>query len=177
MMATKIEWAGQAWRPIPGYPQYYASRDGQILSLKSKYPLIMKQMTSADGYKHVFMYVNGKMKKMRVHRAVLLSWKGLPEKGQEGRHLNDNPEDNEVDNLEWGTRLQNVNDKRINGGLPIGERSGSHKLTEQQVIEIKGLYGKKSLRELGAMYGVSHTCIRRAALGIKWAHLKEEASI
>lgn len=30
--------------------------------------------------------------------------------------------------------------------------------------------------ELAAIYGVSHTCIRRAALGIKWAYLKEAVS-
>ena len=175
-MSTKIEWADRVWKSIPDYPQYYASSDGQILSLKSKRPLIMKQMVSKDGHKYVFMYVDGKMKKMWVHRAVLFSWKGLPQKGDEGRHLNDHPDNNDISNLEWGTRLENVNDKRINGGQPMGERAGTHKLTEAQVIEIRGLYGEKTLRELAAIYGVSHTCIRRAALGIKWAYLKEAVS-
>ena len=56
---------------------------------------------------------------------------------------------------------------------PIGERSGTHKLTIEDVIKIRKEYGKKSLRKLASEYGVSHTAIRRAALGIKWGHLKE----
>lgn len=54
----------------------------------------------------------------------------------------------------------------------MGERAGGAKLTSHEVLEIRRLHGTMSLRELGARYGVSHTAIRRAALGIKWAHLK-----
>ena len=173
MKEINIEYANCFWKPIPNYPEYYASRTGQILSTKRKSPIIMKQITTTDGHKYVFMYIDGKMKKVWVHRAVLLAWKGFPEEGQQGRHLNDNPGENDITNLAWGTSLENANDKRLNGRIPMGEKSVSHKLTESQVIEIRGLHGKKTLRELARIYGVFHTCIRRAALGIKWACIKE----
>jgi hypothetical protein len=114
------------------------------------------------------------MEKIWVHRAVLSAFYGYDPDNIECRHLNDNPKDNTLENLKWGTRLENVADKRRNGRLPIGERSGSHKLTEEQVLDIKKEHKKESLRSLAKKYKVSHTCIRRAALGIKWSYLSEE---
>jgi len=168
---------GKEWKEIPGYDGYFASADGQILSfVKSENkPRILKQITSEDGYLYVFLYRNGEMTKMFVHRAVLMAWVRLPADGEEGRHLNDNQTENRLENLAWGTRVDNVADKRQNGRLPVGEKSGTHKLTEEQVLEIRSLYGKVSLRKLAQKYGVSHTSVRRAALGIKWAHLEEKA--
>lgn len=73
----------------------------------------------------------------------------------------------------WGSRQENVDDKRVNDKMPVGERSGTYKLTEAEVLEIRKARGTASLRELGAKYGVSHTAIRRAMLGIKWGYLEE----
>ena len=78
-----------------------------------------------------------------------------------------------LENLCWGSRQENVDDKRVNDKMPVGERSGTHKLTEAEVLEIRKARGTASLRELGAKYGVSHTAIRRAMLGIKWGYLEE----
>ncbi len=165
---------GKWWSPIPEYDGYFASEDGEILSfVKSRNkPRKLKPITSKDGHKYVFAYQSGEMSKLWIHRAVLLAWVGPPENGQEARHLNDNPADNSILNLAWGSRLENVDDKRRNGRLPVGERAGTHKLTEKQVLEIRRLHGTMSLRQTARRYGVSHTCIRRAALGIKWAYLE-----
>jgi hypothetical protein len=171
MNKTAIDWADYSWNPVPEHDGYFASYNGLIMSIKRKRPIIMRQITSKDGYKYVFMYSNGIMKKVWVHRAVLSACRGFEEKELECRHLDDNPSNNRLENLEWGSRLENVNDKRKNDRLPYGERSGTHKLTEKQVLEIRALYGKIPSRTLGKIYGVSHCCIRRAALGIKWGYL------
>lgn len=168
-------WNHIEWKVIPEYEKYYASKDGDILSTKKKEPYLMKQQISTGNHHYVYLYDSyGNSCKVWVHRAVLSAWVRLPKEGEEGRHLNDNPHDNQLWNLAWGTRMDNVADKRKNGGIPIGERSGTHKLTESDVCEIKKLYGKQSLRSIAKIYGVSHTCIRRAALGIKWSYLKED---
>lgn len=175
MQKTKIEYIGESWLEVPGYQGYYASSSGKILSMKKHTPLIMKQIsTRKSGYMYVFMYNNNKMCKVWVHRAVLTAFIGPCPWNNECRHLDDNPKNNTLDNLCWGTRLENVADKRRNNGLPIGERSGTHKLTEKQVITIRREREKHSLRKLAKKYGVSHTCIRRAALGIKWSYLPTE---
>ena len=53
----------------------------------------------------------------------------------------------------------------------MGVKFGWYYKTE--VLEIRKARGTASLRELGAKYGVSHTAIRRAMLGIKWGYLEE----
>lgn len=167
-------WNHVEWKAIPGYEKYYASKEGDILSMKKEEPYLMKQQISKDNHHYVYLYDScGNSRKVWVHRAVLSAWVRPPRDGEEGRHLNDNPHENTLRNLSWGTRADNVDDKRKNGGFPIGERSGTHKLTESDVREIRKLYGKQSLRSIAKIYGVSHTCIRRAALGIKWSYLKE----
>ena len=168
MAKTRIE-----WRPIPNFSGYFVSNDGRILSLKNKMPRILKHILSKDGHHYVFLYKNNKMHKMWVHRAVLLAFDREPLPNEECRHLDGSPSNNKLENLCWGTRQENTDDKKTHGTLPIGERSGTHKLTIEDVIKIRKEYGKKSLRKLASEYGVSHTAIRRAALGIKWGHLKE----
>ena len=167
---------GKEWKQIPDYCGYYASKEGEILSLvKSKNkPRILKQIPTGEGHLYVFLYSGEKMTKMFVHRAVLLAWVGPPADGQEGRHLDDNGENNVLENLAWGSRQENVDDKKRNGGMPIGERSGTAKLTEAQVLEIRRRVGKEPLRSLAKEYGVSHTAIRRAANGTKWGHITED---
>lgn len=47
-----------------------------------------------------------------VHRLVAQAFIGTPEPGVEVRHLNNNPTDNRLSNLAYGTRSQNVLDLR-----------------------------------------------------------------
>ena len=151
MDRTKIEWNGALWKNIPGYDNYWASKDGHL---------------------YVFLYKDGIMKKMWVHKAVLLAWDREPFNGEECRHLNDISNDNRLENLCWGTRLENVEDKRRNGGIPYGERSKSHKLTNIQVMEIGEKYSKdKSSTDLSNEYGVSKSTILEIVRGNKWKHL------
>ena len=173
MNKSKIEWTERTWNPVPNFEGYYASADGCILSKRSHQPRIMNPMKQKDGYLYVYLYDGyGNQKKMYVHRLVLMSWVGMPKDGQECRHLNDDPSDNRIENLLWGTRIENVADKRRNHGLQIGERSSSHKLTEGQVMEIRQRYSDgKSARELSAEYGVSHNAILKIARGSSWKHL------
>lgn len=172
MNSARIDWLGSTFNQIPNHDGYYASKNGQILSTKKEKTILMKQITSKDGYKYVFMYDNGKMEKVWVHQAVLMAWDRMPKDGEETRHLNDIPDDNRLENLCWGTRLENVADKIRNGGIPIGERSGSHKLTEAQVLEIREkFYGDKSSSDLSEEYGLSKNAILRIVNGKTWKHL------
>ncbi len=165
---------GRKWRPIPGFDEYFASDDGEILSLaKSRNkPRIMNQFTSSDGHKYVFLYKNKKQTKMFVHRAVLMAWIGMPGPDEEGRHLNDRPSENNLENLAWGTRQENIDDKRRNGGIPIGERSGAHKVNEIQVLEIRRRYAMgESSYDLSAEYDISKNAVLKIVNGKSWSHL------
>jgi hypothetical protein len=128
-------------------------------------------MAAHRGHLYVLTRRPGVPRKLYVHRAVMLAF-GPPGDGLV-RHLDDDPANNRIDNLAWGTHQDNSEDAARNGGgPPRGEAATSAKLTESQVHEIRGLIGKVTLRELGKRYGVSHTAIRRAGNGTKWSHLQ-----
>jgi hypothetical protein len=161
------------WQPIPGFPGYEASDNGDIRSLKGKTPRILKPIPQKDGYWYVFLYTPKSRPKVYVQRAVLAAFCGEPPAGQEARHLDGNRSDNRLENLAWGTPTDNCEDKRRHGTLRRGETTGTHKLTPEAVLAIRQEYGTATLRALGKKHGVSHTAIRRAAIGITWSHLEE----
>lgn len=63
-----IRYQGELWSEIPGHHgKYFASRNGQILSLaksQSK-PRVLRQIRDGE-YLHVFLY-DGTREKLRVH--------------------------------------------------------------------------------------------------------------
>lgn len=153
------------WRAVPTHAGYFVNALGQILGPRGR--VLRPMVQDKTGHLYVLTYKR-RPRKLFVHRAVLMAFVGMPKPGQEGRHLDGNPDQNAAGNLAWGTRQQNSDDKQRHGTHPKGERSGTAKLTEADVREIRRLYGSQSLRSLAARFGVSHTAIRRAALGIKW---------
>lgn len=165
---------GKSWRQIPKYNGYFASKDGQILSLAKNQnrPYIMKQIVAEDGHRYVLLYREKKAMKMFVHRAVLMAWDRMPEPGEEARHLNDDPSENALENLSWGSRQENVDDKRKNGRLPLGEDSAQHKLTEAMVMDIRSRYADgESSSNLGAEYGIARNTVLSIVRGETWGHL------
>lgn len=159
MAESKIE-----WRDVPGWPGVQVSRAGLIRGPSGK---LLKPYIEHRGHLHVLI----RHSKLRIHHAVLLAFFGPRPPGMEGRHLNGDPQDNRDVNLVWGSSLDNSADRRRHGRLPTGEKSGTAKLTEAQVLELRRRWPGETLRALGAEYGVSHTAIRRAVHGIKWGYL------
>lgn len=161
---SKIEWTDATFLPVPGCPGVTVTSSGQIAGPSGK---ILKPYVAPSGHLHVLV----RRKKIRVHHAVLEAFIGPRPAGMQCRHLNDEPTDNRVENLAWGTATENQADRRRNGRMPLGERSGTAKLTEADVREIRARHPTETLRALAAEYGVSHTAIRRAFNGTKWGHL------
>lgn len=155
------------WRVVPSWPNYEASVDGRIRNIKTGH--LLKPMESKSG--HLYFFPR-RSKRLYFHRAILEAFVCPAPDGCEARHLDGDPQNNHLSNLAWGSRLQNAMDKRRHGSQPIGERSGSAKLTEKDVREIRNHRGRTTLRKLASNYGVSHTSIRRAAVGISWRHIE-----
>ncbi len=159
------------WTVVPGCSgRYEVTSDGRIRNAKSLRPL--RPMAAESGHLYILFRDGVRSRKLFVHRAVLLTFVGPPRSGQETRHLNGRETDNRIENLAWGTRLENVADKVTHGTQARGEQIASAKLTPSQVAEIRVRVPGETLRALAAEYGVSHTAIRRAANGMKWAHLE-----
>lgn len=176
----------EEWRPIDGYEgKYEVSNFGRVRSLLYSNqhvtrlrnpPKIMKlgkvNRGSVGGdYRKVTLRRPGEKREFLVHRLVLETFVGPCPEGMETAHLDNNPGNNLLGNLEWKTSMDNANDRRIHGTTNKGERNGGAKLTEEDIPVIRDLYKNHTAKEIATQYGVSDTCVREIALRRTWAHV------
>lgn len=111
------ELARERWAPIPGYEGAYEASDaGRIRSLRGgrRKPRILR--ASADsrrGYLKVNLCLDNVIRTHKVHRLVALTFLGLSD--LHVLHWNDDPADNRLENLRYGTNSENVLDSVRNG--------------------------------------------------------------
>lgn len=141
--ATSGSPGGEQWRPVVGYEglyevsdrgrvrSYLRRPDGQLLNTSPRgrgQGHLGGTLTSADGSKRGFF----------VHQEVAKAFLGpAPFEDAIVRHLNDIPTDNRVENLAWGTRLENQQDAVRNGRNANANKescSGGHEFTELNTI-------------------------------------------
>ena len=109
----------EEWRDIKGYEgQYQVSNLGNVRSL-DRYVLHMgnkmfckgkniKLTKSNKGYWVFHFSIQGKMKALNVHRLVAQAFIPNPDNKPCVNHLDCNPLNNRVDNLEWCTQSENI---------------------------------------------------------------------
>ena len=108
----------EEWRDISDYVGYYMiSNYGRVQSLiqynghkyvKRKTPYILNQSNTTTGYKKIELYKKGKRKSLKVHRLVAHAFILNPLGKSTVNHLDHNPINNHVDNLEWTTTAENI---------------------------------------------------------------------
>jgi hypothetical protein len=108
------------WRPVPGYDRFYEVNSlGEVrsvdrtLNLKSgkqrKLPSKpLRPKDNGSGYLFVTLSKDGERKSYYVHRLVAICFLGLVEGMCIVNHIDGNPRNNNVDNLEWVTHNLNV---------------------------------------------------------------------
>jgi hypothetical protein len=101
---------------------------------------------------------DGSRKRFLVHRLVLLAFVGPCPEGMECRHFPDRDvTNNNLDNLQWGTKEENAADKVIHGTTNRGSRCGSARFNEVLVEKVRKLYktGDFSQKQLGFIIGTT----------------------
>lgn len=161
----------EEWREIPSWPGYEASSHGQIRSKSG----IKTPFKDYKGYLRVKLWSNSKPRNMRVSGLVALAFHGPAPAGHVVRHRNGVNDDNRADNLRYGTRSENEQDKRTHGTALLGERHHQSKLTEADVAAIRARYVRGS-REHGTTamardYGVSGVLVSRIVRRKNWTHI------
>jgi len=167
--------------PVPYFPDYYAGIDGSIwshkkLSPNSKAAIWCKKTLrpDKDGYLRTSMYKDKVEKTILVSRAVALAWLGLPTdpKKVEVLHKDHNNQNNKPDNLKFGTRLENEQEKTAAGRRPFGEQAVRSILTEMQVRVFMRLFQEGlSYIEVAKMFGYNKSTIGNLKNERTWKHI------
>jgi hypothetical protein len=156
-------------RPFPPCPHYRVYADGRIESCLARgyrggptdrwRPI--KPWPDKDGYLMFQTRIGGKRRVFLVHRAVLLTFVGPCPEGMRARHLDGDRANDRLDNLCWGTRQENTEDKLRHGTVPRGERHPAARLTDAQreAIRLEHATLGTPKTELGRRYGVSGPAI------------------
>lgn len=100
---------------IPGFEgRYTISESGEVTSFVQREPRVLRGKLGTDGYPRLCLSRGGgdRARWMLRHRLVLLTYAGQPPEGHEGRHLDGNPLNCHISNLEWSDHRTNVLDKR-----------------------------------------------------------------
>lgn len=182
-MSTEI--LTEEWREITGFPGYKISNRGRVQSCwcrgsKTRMTAvwkILKTRIHPQTKRHAInLKRDGTSNYRFVHHLVLEAFVGPRPEGMECRHFPDrDPGNNCVENLSWGTHIENMADKVFHGTDPVGTRHGGVKLTEEQVIEIRlRRIARQSYADLAKTFGVSNATIIYLCLGRRWRHLRPD---
>ena len=98
------------WKAIAGYEGLYEVSDqGRVKSLKYGKEKILKQQKTHGGYLRVFLYKDGHVKMLKVHRLVSEAFIPNPNNLETVNHKDEVKTNNTVSNLEWMSRKDNIN--------------------------------------------------------------------
>lgn len=162
------------WKEIPGFSDYEVSEDGRVRRVTPcrtrNTPYELKGNVDTRGYLRFKISRNGEKITIKSHVLVLLAFKGARPDGMWGLHKDDNKLNNKIENLYWGTPLENHNDRRRNGRSFSGEKNGRSILTEKIVasmrLEQRVKYGDTS--KIARKYGVSYSQAKEILDGHSW---------
>lgn len=166
-------------RPVCGFDGYYeVDTEGNVYSLPrfGETPYGIRSYGGGQlnpflvkGYQVVTLRMPGVQKAVKVHRLVLLAFRGPPADGLICCHNNGVKVDNRLENLRWDTPAGNGADMVLHGNSQKGEKSPNSKLNKNDVIEIR----KKTctLKEAAQRFGVSQSLIVGIRAGKFWSHI------
>jgi predicted DNA-binding protein YlxM (UPF0122 family) len=152
----------KTYKQVPFAEDYLINMDGEIYSNKSHKTI--QPTPHKGGYLRVKLFCNdGKRKAFLLHRVVAETFLDNPDNYPEVNHKDGNKQNNNVSNLEWLTREQNMTHAFLNGlNSNAGERNGKARLTESQVIEIyQMLLDGKLVQEIASKFDVRLALINK----------------
>ena len=107
----------ETFKDIPGYENLYqVSNLGNIKSLKrpGAKEKLLKGEIDQDGYIRITLTKNGKTKKYKAHRLVMMAFNNTNDSSLQVNHIDGNKKNNKLENLEWCTASYNTRHSYIN---------------------------------------------------------------
>lgn len=154
----------EQWKDIPGYEGLYqVSNLGNIKALnyhREKREEILKQKINR-GYCSVHLCKDGKAKFLMVSHCVYEAFNGQIPEGYEVNHIDENPLNNRLDNLNLLTHSENINwgNRNTKVGKKLGKRVFQYDLNGNYVSDYP------SVAKAGEMLGRNFQQISACATG------------
>lgn len=186
----------EIWKDVYGFEGFYqVSNTGAVRSLTRtiKYHnntykgRVLKMVFNHRGYAAVAFSVNNKHTTKAVHRLIATAFIPNPENKPQVNHIDNNPSNNSVENLIWGTQQENMKHCSKSNRCSIAY---AHKLAIKKISKpvskynMNGLFIKTyvSIWAAARENNLTPTCIIYAARGkykhsggFKWKYEKKVA--
>ena len=189
----------EVWKPIPGYEGFYdvsncgrvRSKDriveftksnGTAVELNCEGTILSPSYSGQYKYPSVCLRRAGNIETKYIHRLVAIVFLGKPE-GDIGvgadawqvNHIDSDPENNHVSNLEWCKPQENIDHSWSLGNYPLGEDHPQSELTEQDVRVARKLRRDKGMtyKEISEVIGISKSHTRRVIIGDCWDEIDD----
>lgn len=174
-----------AWKPIPDWPNYEVSTEGQVRALvgsgfargRLRFPRFKKAHVGRDGYARVTLHekrgTGRRTETWTIHRLVACCFvEG--DRALDAAHLDGNKLNNRADNLRWCSRRENESHKAIHGTKADGSRNGQSKLDERCVAAIRALHFHEKISQsvLAERFNVCQGTISAVLLNKTWDHVQ-----
>ena len=107
----------EIFKDIPEYENLYqVSNLGNVKSLKrpGAKEKLLKGEIDQDGYIRITLMKNGKTKKYKAHRLVMMAFNNTNDSSLQVNHIDGNKKNNKLENLEWCTASYNTRHSYIN---------------------------------------------------------------
>jgi len=101
---------GEVAKWVPSYENSYSvTNRGRVFSFHKRHrtPYEMRPKSDAHGHLRLELSKNGEIEHWFVHRLVLTAFRRPAREGEVSRHLDGCPTNNNIENLKWGTHIEN----------------------------------------------------------------------
>lgn len=178
----------EIWAKIDGYGNAYSvSSSGRVMRTSPRVipwrgtgrtgrkkpfkPSMCKAFINRGGYPQVRIGPTGHQKTVCVHRLVAIAFIPNPLGRDTVNHIDGDKTNNNVNNLEWCTRSENLLHAVRTGlqRIELGSKSPNAKLTEPEVMAIRE--DDRIARLIAADYGVSTSTIYLVKHRKIWQHI------
>lgn len=157
-------------KEIPNTMGYLIDTNGNVFNKKGK---LLKPQINGSYFAVDLSIGCGKFKRATIHRLVAMAFLENKEGKPQVNHKDGNKFNNNVNNLEWPTRSENMKhayDVLLNSHF--GEKNTQSKLTADNVLDI--VYKRSnetSLSKISSIYGISPSTICDIMKGRSWSHI------
>lgn len=157
--------------PVKGWPGYFVTSKGRVLSDRSnsglRSAIDLHELTpqfGEQGHARVMLQVKGEKSRPLIHRLVLEHFDRMPIGSEQACHLTGDARNNALWNLKWGSQSDNWKDSKRHGTA----RRHS-KLSPEKVETIRSrLNAGESAYSISKDIGISDTQIRNISAGVQW---------